>query len=205
MTLFETIRAKGISYFVTDEDIYAEVLREVETDVRRDGLWARALADSDMDNDKARAAYIRLRAGALKDEVSVFISELGKVELENFRQRNDALQVAEIEVAEMGRQLQASIAEAERSASESKIKAEEAVANLQRQSRAAIAKAETALRYSRASMESTESDLQTVRREFFAQNKSLTTYRWITWTLVSAVALVIFLISIGVLRIMWSK
>ena len=43
-----------------DEIFYLKVVRELECGIKRDGLWAKALAESDGDADTAHAKYIRL-------------------------------------------------------------------------------------------------------------------------------------------------
>lgn len=83
MSIFDDIRAKGAAYRLTEESLYAEALREVESGQLRDGIWAKALAESDMDQGKAGARYIKLRVQSLKDEVTLFIAGLKQVSTEN--------------------------------------------------------------------------------------------------------------------------
>ena len=52
------------------ELLYAMVMREMQQGIRRDGLWAQALAESDGDPQKAQAAYIRLRVVTLRQETT---------------------------------------------------------------------------------------------------------------------------------------
>jgi hypothetical protein len=44
------------------------VVKELESGFKRDGLWAKALAETDGDSDKAHAKYIRLRVMSIKEE-----------------------------------------------------------------------------------------------------------------------------------------
>lgn len=74
MGLFDDIRAKGAALRITEEILYAEVLREIESGVRRDGIWAKALSESEMREGVAKAKYIKLRVQALKDEVSIALA-----------------------------------------------------------------------------------------------------------------------------------
>ena len=46
------------------ELIHALVLREMQDGIIRDGLWAKAVAESGADKAKAKAVYIRLRAAS---------------------------------------------------------------------------------------------------------------------------------------------
>ncbi len=78
MGIFDDIKAKGATYRLTEEALYAEALREIESGQRRDGIWAKAMSESDMDQGKAGAKYIKLRVQSLKDEVTVFIAELNR-------------------------------------------------------------------------------------------------------------------------------
>ena len=73
MGIFEEIRTRGAECRITEEAFYAEVIREMETGIRRDGLWAKALSDSKMDPDKTKALYIKLRVQSLKDEVKILL------------------------------------------------------------------------------------------------------------------------------------
>lgn len=50
------------------ELIHALVLREMQDGIIRDGLWAKAVAESGADKAKAKAAYIRLRAASMQEE-----------------------------------------------------------------------------------------------------------------------------------------
>lgn len=73
MGIFDDIKAKGAAYRLTEEALYAEAFREIEAGQRRDGIWAKAMAESNMDKGKAGAKYIKLRVQSLKDETTVFI------------------------------------------------------------------------------------------------------------------------------------
>ena len=97
MGFLDEINALGASDRVNDEKYYAEVLREMNSGIRRDGIWAKALADSDYDEKKAQARYIKLRVQSLKDEVSLAIissttdkiADNSKMETEEIREPND--------------------------------------------------------------------------------------------------------------------
>lgn len=80
MGIFDDIRTKGAAYRLTEEALYAEALREIESGQRRDGIWAKALAESEMDQGKAGAKYIKLRVQSLKDEVTLFIANSRRTE-----------------------------------------------------------------------------------------------------------------------------
>jgi len=86
MGIFDDIKAKGAAYRLTEEALYAEALREIESGQRLDGTWAKAMAESDMDAGKAGAKYIKMRVQSLRDEISVFIYAAKKVETANTKQ-----------------------------------------------------------------------------------------------------------------------
>ena len=54
-----------------DEAIYAQVLNEIENGYRRDGIWAKAIADSKFNEQEAKSLYIRLRVQSIKDELDL--------------------------------------------------------------------------------------------------------------------------------------
>lgn len=68
MRWIEKLQKFFISSRHEDEEIYAHVLKEIESGIRRDGLWAKALANSAGDSEKAKSFYIKYRAQAIKDE-----------------------------------------------------------------------------------------------------------------------------------------
>ena len=54
-----------------EEAIYAHVINEIESGYRRDGLWARALAESKFDERETKSRYIKLRVQSIKDELNL--------------------------------------------------------------------------------------------------------------------------------------
>lgn len=73
MGLLDDIKASGAAYRLTEEALFGEVHREITAGVMRDGLWAKALSQCDMNNDRAKALYIKLRVQSLKDEAEVIM------------------------------------------------------------------------------------------------------------------------------------
>lgn len=71
MGIFGGIKSASAVSRLTEEAFYAEALREIESGMRRDGIWAMAMAESDMDQGKAAARYIKLRVQSLKDEMTL--------------------------------------------------------------------------------------------------------------------------------------
>ena len=54
---------------LSEEQMYALAVQEIESGQRRDGLWGKAYAESGGNVDKAKAVYIKLRVQSLYDEV----------------------------------------------------------------------------------------------------------------------------------------
>jgi hypothetical protein len=69
MGIFDSMKAKVAVDRLSEESLYAEALREIESGTRRDGIWAMAMVECDMDQGKAAARYIKLRVQAMKDEL----------------------------------------------------------------------------------------------------------------------------------------
>lgn len=68
MGLLNRIRDALTQPSIDDTHLYAEVARELESGYRREGIWAKALSESDFDNNKAQAIYMRMAVKALGQE-----------------------------------------------------------------------------------------------------------------------------------------
>jgi hypothetical protein len=53
---------------IDDADYYAHVAREIEAGQMREGVWAKACAEADFDDRKARGIYMRMAVAILKKE-----------------------------------------------------------------------------------------------------------------------------------------
>ena len=71
MNLFTFLRDTFVAKRIDDQSIYADALREIESGIRRDGLWAKALAASNGDERKAKASYIEFVVAAMHDETYI--------------------------------------------------------------------------------------------------------------------------------------
>ena len=76
MSLLDDFKTQGAAFRLTAEMLFAEVYREMEAGIKRDGLWAMALAESKFDESTAKSLYIKYRVQSLKDEIR--IADLGK-------------------------------------------------------------------------------------------------------------------------------
>jgi len=68
MADFKFPNLEEISSRKFEEEIYESVLQEMASGVRRPGLWAKALAESEGDDLKARSLYLKLRGQSMLDE-----------------------------------------------------------------------------------------------------------------------------------------
>ena len=73
--MFESLKKKTVEklieealYRETEEQLFANVVKEIEAGVRRDGLWAKALISAEGDEAKAKIEYIQLRVQSIVDE-----------------------------------------------------------------------------------------------------------------------------------------
>jgi hypothetical protein len=56
---------------LNEEKIYAQAYAEFERGELRKGLWAKALANSDGDSEKAKSRYLRSRVQSILDEITI--------------------------------------------------------------------------------------------------------------------------------------
>ena len=71
LKLFEKLRRRSAAARLLDEPLYEQVLSELENGQKRNGLWAKALANSDGLIEKANALYIQYRFQSIKDEMEI--------------------------------------------------------------------------------------------------------------------------------------
>ncbi len=71
MSFWKKVKRTAIVDRLVEEKLYEQVLREVESGVRRDGLWAKAFQKSHGDEQKAKALYFEYRLQSIKDEAEI--------------------------------------------------------------------------------------------------------------------------------------
>ena len=71
MGMFDRYRTVSAVSRLAEEALYAQAMREIESGIRRDGIWAMALAEANMDQSKAAATYLKLRVQSLKAEMDL--------------------------------------------------------------------------------------------------------------------------------------
>ena len=65
-------KIKGTRGRLIERDIYQSVMEEIKSKKRHDGIWGQALAETEGNEKKANALYIKLRVQSVKDELEVF-------------------------------------------------------------------------------------------------------------------------------------
>ena len=71
MGLFSSAKAKLAAQKLAEEQLYEFAAEEIAANNIRPGLWAKAIAESDGDDAKAKARYIKLRVEAMKAEADL--------------------------------------------------------------------------------------------------------------------------------------
>lgn len=82
-----------------DTKLYAQAWEELESSERDNGLWAKAFADSDGDDDKTKAFYIKSRVQQLKDQHREEIAEEVRKEVERRAEKEEQERKAAAEQA----------------------------------------------------------------------------------------------------------
>lgn len=71
MSFWKKVKQTVIVDRLLEEKLYEQVLREIESGIRRDGLWAKALQNSCGNEQEAKALYIKYRVRSIKDEAEI--------------------------------------------------------------------------------------------------------------------------------------
>lgn len=109
-TLIQKINETGSGFRFTEEDLFDQVAREVAKNARKDGLWTKALSESGMNEERAKALYIKLRVEQLHDEAYQLIEKLKTQEhQELLRLLDEAKEDRKIAAEEMAKAMQLKI------------------------------------------------------------------------------------------------
>ena len=92
MSIFTSAKAKLAAQKLAEEQLYEFAAEEIAANNIRPGLWAKAIAESDGDDAKAKARYIKLRVETMKAE-----ADLNQHASESDRQKEADLQKREEE------------------------------------------------------------------------------------------------------------
>jgi hypothetical protein len=79
MSIFEKFKTKQSVSRLAEEMLYAQVAEEIQNGIKRNGLWAKAIADAELNEDKAKAIYIKLRVQSLIDEYNIKESKIDSI------------------------------------------------------------------------------------------------------------------------------
>ena len=71
MSIFRGLKTKNALTRLQEEQLYEYILNEMEANIIRKGLMAKAIAQSNGDEGKSKAVYIKLRLQSLIDENTV--------------------------------------------------------------------------------------------------------------------------------------
>ena len=71
MSIFGKYKTNQAISRLSEEMLYAKVAEEIQRGIRRDGLWAKAISEAELNEDKAKAIYIKLRVQSLVDEINI--------------------------------------------------------------------------------------------------------------------------------------
>ena len=86
-----------VAPIMDDDAFYEQVAGEIESDAMKPGIWARAFAETDGENDRAKALYIRLRVAQLVSERDKELEELARLlkqrVIEEEQAREDAVEL----------------------------------------------------------------------------------------------------------------
>jgi FtsZ-interacting cell division protein ZipA len=72
-TLFDKFRKKTATARLIEEQFYEQVVHELQQGRKRDGLWAKALVNSEGSEQKAKSLYIEYRVQSIKDEIQISV------------------------------------------------------------------------------------------------------------------------------------
>jgi hypothetical protein len=75
MTIFGKVKKMAIASRKTDEAFYSVVAREMEENVRHNGLWIKALEQAAGNKERQLAEYIKLRVQSLRDDLSMLSAQ----------------------------------------------------------------------------------------------------------------------------------
>ena len=89
----DTIRSKGSMSKITieEESIYEQVAEELASNIKKEGLWLKAIEQSEGDEKKTQSYYIKYRVESIKKELQIKRNELAE-------QKQQQLSEAELQI-----------------------------------------------------------------------------------------------------------
>jgi len=83
-------KLKGAEGRIREEIIYAAVMKEIKSGTKREGLWAKALSESEGNKAKTESLYIKYRVQSIEDELQVEEEEREAIEAEKSERVTEA-------------------------------------------------------------------------------------------------------------------
>jgi len=71
MDIFSFMKARGLTPSLTDEFIYEFIAAELSNSIVKQGLWTKALSDSEWNESKAKSLYVKMRFSQLRTELDI--------------------------------------------------------------------------------------------------------------------------------------
>lgn len=75
MDIFSFLREHGSPPSPTDEILYEFVAAELANSMLKQGLWTKALSDSNWDEPQAKALYVKMRISQLRNELLAEVTQ----------------------------------------------------------------------------------------------------------------------------------
>jgi len=92
--MFKKIKSRLAIDRLSEELLYEKVLGELQSGIKRPGIWGKALADSNGDEDVAYSLYLKYRVQSLKDEseiAGIIADELPEIAVHKPVRRSDII------------------------------------------------------------------------------------------------------------------
>jgi hypothetical protein len=103
MSFINDLKNNNAKIRLNEEKIYAEVMREMKSNILRDGLWAKAMSEVNFDEKKAKAKYIKLRVQSIIDEITIHNENLNrKLEQETIEANKRKIKNAKKQLSTVG-------------------------------------------------------------------------------------------------------
>ena len=71
MKIFKKLKINSAAVRLLEEQYYEAVAKELERGIRKTGLWTKAFAKTEGNEEKAKALYIEYRIQSIKDEAAI--------------------------------------------------------------------------------------------------------------------------------------
>jgi hypothetical protein len=107
MNLFSKFKQQSALVRLMEEQLYSDVVNELQNGIKREGLWAKAIAKSNGSESKAKFLYIEFRVQSMKDDLELAnqLLDIAKSkEAQNKQEEQNSIKRAENVKKELERQ-----------------------------------------------------------------------------------------------------